>query len=157
MSVAQSVQHFLANRGVRYDLVPHAPTQHSVATARASHVHQDNLAKGILVRCGEGYLLAVLPASRKIRLSDLGAWLEKPVALATEAEVAKIFSDCEPGSVPPVAAAYGLPAVLDDSLEGFEHIYFEAGDHRTLVHVSGREFRRLMTEVPQAHISTSLH
>lgn len=157
MSVAQSVQHFLANRGVSYDLVAHAHTQHSVATARASHVHQDNLAKGILLRCGKGYLLAVLPASRKIRLSDLEAWLKKPIALATEVEVAKVFSDCEPGSVPPVAGAYGLPAVLDDSLEGFEHIYFEAGDHRTLVHVSRREFRRLMAEIPHAHISASLN
>lgn len=157
MGIAFAVQHFLDNRGVSYDVLTHAPTHHSLATARASRVPEDNLAKGILIRRKDGYLLAVLPASRQVRLSDLGAWLDEPVALATEAEVAEVFADCEPGSVPPVAGAYGLDGVVDDSLEGFEHIYFEAGDHRTLVRVTGRAFHRLTVDLPHAPISAPVH
>lgn len=157
MGIAQSVQHFLSNRGVSYDLVQHAPTRDSVATARACGVPQEKLAKGILIRRRDGYFLAVIPASRHVHLQELGAWLGQPVTLASETDVAKIFSDCAPGSVPPVAGAYGLPGVIDESLEGFDHIYFEAGDHRTLVHVSGREFRRLTADVPHAPISASVH
>lgn len=40
----------------------------------------------------------------------------------------------------PVAGAYGLMAVMDDSFEGFNDVYFEGGDHRTLVHVTGQNF-----------------
>jgi Ala-tRNA(Pro) deacylase len=32
-------------------------------------------------------------------------------------------------------------------------VYFEAGDHRGLVHISGAEFRKLMTGVPHGDIS----
>ena len=54
--------------------------------------------------------------------------------------------------MPPVAGAYGLPAVMDDRLEGLHDIYFEGGDHRTLVHVTGREFHRLTANVPHARL-----
>lgn len=157
MGIARTVQHFLENRGVTYDVLTHRPTSHALATARACHVSQDALAKGILIRRKDGYLLAVLPASRKVRLADLGAWLDEPIALATEAEVAQVFADCEPGSVPPVAGAYGLSGVVDDSLEGFDHIYFEAGDHRTLLHVTRRGFHKLMVDLPHAPISAPIH
>ena len=63
-----------------------------------------------------------------------------------------IFNDCEPGSVPPVAAAYGLDAVMDDRLGGLSDIYFEGGDHCTLVHLAGRDFDRLMADIPHARI-----
>jgi Ala-tRNA(Pro) deacylase len=59
--------------------------------------------------------------------------------------------------VPPVAGAYGLPAVMDESLEGFKDIYFEGGDHRTLVHLSGQNFHLLTMDVPHAHISVRNH
>ncbi len=68
-----------------------------------------------------------------------------------------MFGDCELGAVPPVAGAYGLAAVMDDSLEGFSDIYFEGGDHRTLVHLNGHNFHRLMVEIPHAHISVRNH
>lgn len=157
MGIAKSVHHFLENRGVTYDVVSHAPTEHSFATARASHIPEENLAKGILIRSPQGFLLAVLPASRQVGLAELGDWLEQPVELASEDDVTTVFSDCAPGSVPPVAGAYGLAGVVDDSLEGFENIYFEGGDHGTLVHVSGREFHRLMAGLPHAQFSASVH
>lgn len=157
MGLAKSVHHFLESRGVTYDVVSHAPTEHSFATARASRVPEDNLAKGILIRSPRGFLLAVLPASRRVELAELGDWLEQPVELASEDDVTMIFSDCAPGSVPPVAGAYGLAGVVDESLEGFENIYFEGGDHSTLVHVSGREFHRLMAGLPHAQFGASIH
>ncbi|MCZ7595058.1 MAG: hypothetical protein M5U16_09180 [Hyphomicrobium sp.] len=46
---------------------------------------------------------------------------------------------------------------MDDRLEGFNDIYFEGGDHRTLVHVSGREFHRLMANVPHAPVADRSH
>jgi Ala-tRNA(Pro) deacylase len=68
-----------------------------------------------------------------------------------------VFSDCDPGSVPPIAGAYGLAAVLDERLEDAEDIYFEAGDHCTLVHVMAGEFERLMAGVPHASIGVPKH
>jgi Ala-tRNA(Pro) deacylase len=157
MGLASSLKKFIEGRGVPYETVAHERTLRSQTTAEASGVPEDNLAKGVLIRRREGYVLAIIPASRHVELAEVGDWFNQPVALATEAEVAKIFGDCELGAVPPVAAAYGLPAVMDESLEGFKDIYFEGGDHRTLVHISGHNFHLLTMDVPHAHISVRNH
>lgn len=157
MTIAQSLQRYLDGRGVRYDTLAHDRTVRSITAAEASDISSDNLAKGVLIRRRDGYLLAIVPASWHVNLDAVGAWLKQPVCMATEAEVAAVFRDCEEGAVPPVAPAYGLSAVMEDHLEGFKDIYFEGGDHRTLVHLSGQEFHRLMPQVPHAHICASPH
>ena len=153
MGIALSLEQYLDGRGVPYDVMTHERTLCSSATAHASSIPEDNLAKGVLIRRDDGYLLAIVPASSHVQIEALANWLQQPIELATETEASMIFGDCELGSVPPVAGAYGLTAVMDDSLEGNDDIYFEGGDHRTLVHVTGRNFHLLMADVPHAHIS----
>lgn len=157
MTISTSVQEILHNRGVAYECLTHKRTVRASDTAEVCSIPGDNLAKGVLLKRKGGYLLAIVPASHHVRLEAVADWLKHPVGLATEAEVASIFDDCEIGSIPPVAGAYGLPAVMDDCLEGFRDIYLEGGDHRTLIHMSGREFHRLTAEVPRAHISARNH
>lgn len=157
MAIAQSVQQFMYRRDVTYDVATHDKTGCSPATAREGAVPMVNLAKGVLVKRREGYLLAIVPATCQVQLSAVGSWVGQPVGLATEAEVSAIFDDCDPGSVPPVAGAYGLLAVMDDRLEGLQDVYFEGGDHCTLVHVNSREFHRMMLGVPHARIGVEIN
>lgn len=157
MGIALSLQQYLDGRGVPYEVVTHERTLCSSATAHASSIPEDNLAKGVLIRREDGYLLAIVPASCHVQIEALGKWLQQPIEIASEMEASTIFGDCELGCVPPVAGAYGLMAVMDDSLEGFSDIYFEGGDHRSLVHLTGRDFRHLMSAVPHAHISARNH
>jgi Ala-tRNA(Pro) deacylase len=65
------------------------------------------------------------------------------VDIAGEEQVETLFIDCEPGAVPAFAAAYGLNVVVDDSLAEQRELYLESGDHANLVHISGRNFRKL--------------
>ncbi len=157
MGIALSLQQYLDGQGVPYEVTSHERTVRSTQTAKASSIHGSNLAKGVLIKCREGYLLAIVPASRHVRLDALESWLQQPAGLATEAEVSRIFPDCELGSIPPVGAAYGLTTVMDGTLEGSGDIYFEGGDHRSLVHLKGAEFNRLMAGVPHAPISGRNH
>jgi Ala-tRNA(Pro) deacylase len=57
-------------------------------------------------------------------------------ALASENELEQLFEDCVAGAVPPVGEAYGLDAVVEPSISGQRDLYFEGGDHATLVHVT---------------------
>jgi Ala-tRNA(Pro) deacylase len=157
MSIAISLQKYLNGRGVPYDVVPHARTMTSSKTARAAGIPEDDLAKGVLVKYANGYILAILPASRHVSLEEIEALFERRVSLATEDELRDVFRDCEVGAIPPLANAYGLEAVMDESLEAAKDVYFEGGDHRSLVHLKGRDFTELMAEVPHAHISTAHH
>ena len=61
-----------------------------------------------------------------------------------EKELEDVFYDCETGAVPPLGPDYRVPTVLDRRLTLESDIYFEAGDHVDLVHVSATSFLKLM-------------
>jgi Ala-tRNA(Pro) deacylase len=63
--------------------------------------------------------------------------------LASEPEAADVFRDCALGAAPAVGACYGLDVIIDSSVDQQQELYFEGGDHATLVHVNGAEFARL--------------
>ena len=143
MALAPRLQQYLNDQGIPYDLVNHEPTMSSLGSAHAGHIPEDRLAKGIVLSDGDHYMMAVLPASHHLRLSDLRVELGQEVRLASESEIEEIFADCAKGAVPPVGACYGLDVIVDNSLGEHSDFYFEGGDHATLVHMSGAEFARL--------------
>src|SRR5215212_942605 len=108
MALAPTVQTYLVDRGVKYDVIPHELTTSSQDTVEAIHIPPDRLAKGILMRDRQGYLLAVLPASRRIQVSDIRTDLGDQVGLASEDEVSAVFWDCARGALPPFGECYGL-------------------------------------------------
>jgi Ala-tRNA(Pro) deacylase len=123
------------------------------ATAEAAHVPGDRLAKTVVIHLEDGYVLAVVPSNHRVDLGDLQELLGRRLGLAAETEVGRLFGDCDLGAVPPVGAAYGLPAVVDRSLSGLDRVWFEGGDHRTLISVTGADFDRLMREARHGSFS----
>lgn len=153
MGVAMTLREFLDDNHVAYDVIAHKETGCSSMTARVSHVPGEGLAKGVVLKWDEGFLLAVLPTTRHVDLESVGQIVSGPVTLATEDEASRLFPDCDEGAVPALAAAYGVPAVIDEELCDRADIYFEGGDHRSLVHISGEHFDRLMCGAPHARFS----
>lgn len=155
MSLAPTLQKYMADKGVGYDLVPHDPAMTSLGTAKAGHIPSGSLAKGIVLKDNQTYTLAILPASHHLRMPDLREELGRETNLASEEEIGLIFRDCDRGAIPPVGPCYGLNVIIDESIERQPDIYFEAGDHATLVHMKGDAFAKLN---PQAqHGSFSEH
>jgi Ala-tRNA(Pro) deacylase len=154
MTIAATLQQYMDERGIRYELVPHEPTLSALGSAHAGHIPSDRLAKAVVLSDGSRYTLAVLPASHHLQLSDLRAELGHELHLATEPETAGVFRDCALGAVPPVGACYGLDVIIDTSLDQQQELYLEGGDHATLVHVSGAEFARLNPGAQHGSFST---
>jgi Ala-tRNA(Pro) deacylase len=152
MTIAPTLQRHL-DRNVSYDVITHDPTMSSTRTAQACHVSGDRLAKAIVLRRNGGYMLAVLPASRHIRLPDLKLQIGDDVDLADEGEIRKLFPDCALGAVPPVGECYDLDVIVDDSIQEPPDIYLEGGDHTTLVHLDQAQFARLMAEARHGRFS----
>jgi Ala-tRNA(Pro) deacylase len=144
MGIAITLAQYLVNGGIEYDLVPHPHTETASASAAASQVPADSVAKAVVLKCRDGFMLAVLPASRHIQFDELQRLLGGEVDMANEEQIETLFIDCEPGSVPALGNAYGLNVVVDDSLAQQPDIYFEGGDHANLVHVSGINFQKLV-------------
>jgi Ala-tRNA(Pro) deacylase len=153
MAIALTLERYLEAKHARYDVIAHEPTNSSLRTAEACHIPGDRLAKAVLLRDDVGYALAVLPASHHIRLTELRRQFGDDVDLATEPEIADLFQDCERGAIPPVGECYGLDTVVDDSIDEQPEVYFEGGDHATLVHMTHAQFARLMTNARRASFS----
>jgi Ala-tRNA(Pro) deacylase len=144
MAVADTLHDYLSRWGVEYEVVPHPHTASSLETAEMAHVPGDKLAKCVVTEDYRGYLMVVVPASHQVEFSLLDEELDRHLELATEQELADIFTDCEVGAIPPLGEAYGIDVAIDDSLAECEDVYFEAGDHADLIHLNGEDFRDLM-------------
>ena len=153
MAIAITLARYLAERGVTYDVVEHSHTATALDSARTSHISLDRLAKAVVLKGDDGFLVAVLPASGHIQFGKLREQLGADVDLANEEQIDSLFHDCEPGAVPAIGAAYGLKVIVDDSLASEPEIYLEGGDHASLVHVSGSAFRELMAGARHARFT----
>jgi Ala-tRNA(Pro) deacylase len=143
MSIAPTLQKYLAAENIQYEEILHELSMSSNRTAEACHISGDRLAKGVVLRRDGEYLLAVMPASHHLRLSELRTKLGDNVNIANETEINQLFRDCAHGAVPVVGKCYGLDLIVDDSIEAQPEIYMEAGDHETLLHLSHEQFVRL--------------
>ena len=142
MTIAPQLRQYLDESQADYEVIEHRPTMSALETARTCEIPAEQLAKAVLLDTAEDdHLLAILPSDRRVELSELRTELGSKPRLSDEAEVGKLFKDCELGSVPPVG--YGVDAIVDDSLSQQSDVYFEAGDHKSLVHMNRDEFSRL--------------
>lgn len=153
MTIATRLRQYLESEGVSYDVVPHPRTATSIGSAHAAHVPGDKVAKTIVVHHELGYVLAVVPSTHRVELGTLQDILDTHLSLATEDELGRLFDDCELGAIPPIGAAYGVPVVLDESMCGATDLFFEGGDHTSLVHVSGEALQNLTKDARRAHFS----
>ncbi|MGB5278136.1 MAG: YbaK/EbsC family protein [Gammaproteobacteria bacterium] len=153
MAVAITLQHYLERLGVEYELVQHPYTETGLDTAERAHIPADKLAKAIILEDEGGYVMAVCPASRRIKLGDLYRETNRRLEFANEAELAELLGDCALGAVPPIGELYGFEVVVDTDLFMQPDVYFEAGDHVDLIHVSAEGFQMLMSGAEHASFS----
>jgi len=153
MAIAITLKDYLDTEGVHYDLLEHPYSVTSMRTAFEAHVSGDDVAKAVVLHDGKGYVLAVIPATHLVQLGKLRKKYKRYLSLAVEKELHDLFNDCSVGAIPPIGKAYGVDVIFDDQLNKRQDIYFEAGDHTDLVHVTGKDFRTLMGNVSHGEFS----
>lgn len=146
MAIATTVSNYLAEHDVDYDILSHSHTRSSGESAQAAHIPGARLAKSVILGDDLGYLMVIVPANRHIDLGELHRQLNRNLGLATESELGRLFGDCEVGALPALGPAYGIETVVDDLIAEQPEIYFEAGDHEQLIHVSAESFGALLGE-----------
>lgn len=146
MAVSQTVMAYLDERDVDFDIVTHNWTNTALSSADATGVPPRQLVKAVLMYCVDEYILALLPADRRVdanALADLSH--ETPVCFAPEEDLPLLFRDCRIGAVPAVGPAFGVRTIVDERLLHTDELFFEGGDHVHLVHVDCDGFARLTT------------
>jgi Ala-tRNA(Pro) deacylase len=139
------VTRYLDERGVAHEVVEHEQTFTAAAEASASGVAPDHAAKTMVLRDGDAYRLAVIPASHRLDLGKareaLGA--TRHLRLATEPEMESDFEAFEVGAIPPIGPMLPAPEMLDSRLMEHDRILCAGGDHRHSLLVDPRDLARV--------------
>jgi Ala-tRNA(Pro) deacylase len=136
---------YLKKAKVKCEVREHKPTFSAQQMAATEHEPGKFVAKPVIVKADDKFVMCVLPACRKVDLQALKKQLgAKSVELAEEVEIGTLFTDCELGAEPPFGNLYDLPTVMDKSLEEDDHIVFQAGSHDKAVKISMADYRKLV-------------
>ncbi|MDD2762588.1 MAG: YbaK/EbsC family protein [Opitutaceae bacterium] len=142
---ATKLKEFLNSRGVKYVSIQHSPAYTAQEIAASAHVSGRDFAKTIIIKINGAMAMVVLPASRRLVLSDLREVLETDrIKLATEEEFKGAFPDCELGAMPPFGNLYGMPVYVAASLAEESEITFNAGTHTDAIKMAYRDFEQLV-------------
>lgn len=158
MAMSQHLSSYLRECGTRYEVFTHAHSHSSAETARFANLMAAQLAKPVILEDEDGFVMAVIPADKKLMVGELASMLDRPrLHLADERTLSQIFRDCEPGAIPAVGMPWGIETVVDDELEASSEVYMEAGDHERLLRMSHDDFHALMRSQRHGHICRELH
>jgi Ala-tRNA(Pro) deacylase len=142
------IRDFLTSQHVPYETLLHRPAPCATRRAQTLHVPGERVAKAVLVRAGDGFVLAVLPATHRIDLGRFGDSLGiREPRIASEQDTQQVFFDCERGAIPPFGRLYGLTTVIDASLIGGAEIVFEGNMRHEGLRMRLRDFESIETPV----------
>ena len=144
MSIARTLQDYLDRNELQYNLVKHPYAEESLKVAEQAHLEPEKMVKCVMLEDEGGYVMAVCQASMRIQLGTLYREINRRLEFAEEHELADVLYDCVLGAIPPVGELYDVEVVIDDGLLNQDEMYFEAGDHEDLIHVSAETFQEIM-------------
>ena len=148
MPSAPTLTAYLDHEHVHYDLLSHPEAFRAAEIASTLHTPEKEMAKVVIVKVDERFVMTVLAASRNVDLRRLRALFPtRHVRLASESEIAALFPDCEVGAMPPFGTLYGLPVYVDRSLVEDKEIVFQAGTHSNAIRMRYMDFSALVFPV----------
>jgi Ala-tRNA(Pro) deacylase len=144
MSISRTLNVYLNHERVHYDVLPHREAFRAAEIAHTLQTPEKEMAKVVIVKVRERFVMTVLPARWNVDLRRLRTvFATHQVRLATEDEITGLFPDCEVGAMPPFGNLYGLPVFVDHSLTEDEEIVFQAGTHSDAIRMRYWDFASL--------------
>jgi len=148
MPISRILKECLDREHVHYDVLPHPEAFRASAIAHVLQTPEKEMAKVVIVKVDERFVMMVLPASWQVDLHRLReVFMTHHVRLATEDQIKDLFPDCEVGAMPPFGILYGLPVYVDRSLTEDEEIVFQAGTHSEAIRMRYADFAALVFPV----------
>ncbi len=143
--IAMKVEDYLADQGVWFEAHNHRPVYTAQELAAEEHISGKDVAKPVIIKADDGYVMCVLPASSKLDITKaMGALHATQCRLAEENEMATLFPDVEIGAEPPFGNLYKIRTMVDSHLTSEPHILFSAGSHRDAIEMAYADYDRLV-------------
>jgi len=135
----------LERRNIQFEELHHDEAYTAQIVAQREHVSGHRVAKVVVAMVDERPVELVLPASRHVNLELARRALNaRSARLAGEEEMARYFTDCEVGAVPPLRHWENVPVLMDRSLTVEGDILFQAGTHADAIRLNFRDWYEMV-------------
>jgi Ala-tRNA(Pro) deacylase len=139
------LQRLLHAQRIGFETIHHVRTATAEETVRRVPDAEADLAKTVMVKLDGRMAMVVLGARQHLDLAALAQAVgARQAELASEAEFAPLFPDCETGAMPPFGNLYGLDVYVDEGLSDDAEIAFNAGSHTELIRLPFALFEQLV-------------
>lgn len=143
MSLPRHIEMYLRGLDIPYQPLSHTSCPRIQQVAQVVGIEPCSVARAVLLQCARGLQLVVLPAPYSVDFSRLEQLLGMPVELAPASLGHGVFTDCDPCTAPTVGAPYGVPVLVDASLDELPLVNLAVGRHDVLITLSKQAFTRL--------------
>ena len=143
--IAEKVKDYLDQNRVKYVTIRHSLAYTAQEIAASAHISGREIAKTVIIRLDNRMAMAVLPASKRVSLTEIRRIVGSDTAtIADEVDFKDLFPGCEVGAMPPFGNLYGLEVFVDPSLTEDDEIAFNAGSHTELIRMAYDDFADLV-------------
>jgi Ala-tRNA(Pro) deacylase len=144
----ERVRTYLKEHEVAFEEMQHSRVVGAQAVAQVEHESGWRVAKTVMLKLGSSLTMAVVPAPARVDLWKVKMGLSRDdVELATEADYASAFPDCELGAEPPFGELYGIPMLLDRALLGDPYLVFRDGTHHGTLKTAMADYLKVVRAV----------
>ncbi len=139
-SVFERIQELLDENHVSYQIKEHPPTR----TSEESALHRGEPlkigAKAMILKTDQEFVMAVLPADRKIDSSAVkGLFTTKNLRFASKEELVEL-TGLVPGAIPPLGMLFNIPMIVDKVLLKEENMAFNAGSLEKSIKMKTKDY-----------------
>ncbi|WP_354676857.1 aminoacyl-tRNA deacylase [Cupriavidus plantarum] len=156
MTMATTLARSLTRKQARFETVRRVrgpASTHPESPTPNTYIPGDRLARTVLLEDARGYVIAVLPSTHRLRLSEICAQSGRALKRVHGDGVREVFRDCAFDALPPIGMLHDTPTWIDDSLLLHGDVYFESGDREEVVHMTTAEFGALLADARHGHFS----
>ena len=144
MKIFSQIAELLRENNVEYATKRHAPTLTSLDSARERGEPLKIGAKALLLKTDKDFIMAVLPADRRLDTKALRAILHtRNIRFATTEEL-RSLTGLVPGAVPPFGSILGLRMLVDKALFAEEYMAFNAGSLEISIKMKTADYHKLL-------------
>lgn len=143
-NIFEKIIELLHKNNVNYLLKDHPPTR----TSEESALHRGEPlkigAKAMVMKTDIEYIMAVLPADRKIDSVKLKLILNtKNLRFASKEELFEL-TRLVPGAIPPFGSLFNLPLIVDKALLEEEYMAFNAGSLEKSIKMKTKDYQEIV-------------
>ena len=148
MDLPDCVRIFLDRQQLSYRLISYRAGETLGQLRDRLDIPARRIVRTVLLKDGNGLLMAILPYSHILDFSILCQLRESELEPLHSPEALHFFQahGCKGSSRPPLPAIFNISALVDTSLADQGEIYFESGSGDSLINIRGDDFTKLLAQ-----------